>query len=55
MNRVPMKNAHFVIQRAPIGKENTFESSLALENARAAERTAVRDYEDHVKKHGCKL
>ena len=35
-------------------KENTFEFSLALENARAAEHAAVHAYHDHIKKHGCR-
>jgi hypothetical protein len=35
-------------------KENTFQFSLALENARAAEHAAVHAYHDHIKKHGCR-
>ena len=41
-------------QGAKERKENTFEFSLALENARAAERAAVHAYDEHIKKHGCK-
>jgi len=41
-------------QGAKERKENTFEFSLALENARAAEGVAVDAYDNHIKKHGCR-
>ena len=41
-------------QGAKCRKENTFEFSLALENARAAERVAVDAYDAHIRKHGCR-
>ncbi len=44
-----------VVQAAKDQKENTFEFSLALQNARHAERAAVHAYYDHVEKHSCSL
>jgi hypothetical protein len=42
-------------QAARDRKENTFEFSLALQNARVVERAAVYAYDHHLKKHGCKF
>ena len=36
-------------------KENPEQFSIALTAARNAERIAVHDYDDHIKKHGCSL
>ncbi len=36
-------------------KENPEQISIALAAARDVERAAVRDYDEHVQKHGCKL
>ena len=41
-------------QGAKERKENTFEFSLALENARAAERAAVDAYDGHIRQHRCR-
>jgi len=34
-------------------QENPEQISVALTAAREVERTAVHDYDDHIKKHGC--
>ncbi len=36
-------------------KENPEQISIALTAARDAERAAVHDYDEHIKKHGCIL
>jgi hypothetical protein len=36
-------------------KENVVQITLVLQAARDVERAAVRAYDEHIKKHGCKL
>jgi hypothetical protein len=42
-------------QRAKNRKENTAQITLVLQAARDIKRAAVHAYDDHIKKHGCKL